>query len=215
MGVTVRGSAASAIVAIKRRVAPTMEDALYLGERQRARILDRTSRGVDVDGRAFVDYSTKKFYFSPDGRLNGSTRELVSDKKRKTAVKRLFRVISRGERKGKTGAPYVSRSGLSICFPGGYKQFKKWLGRSGVDLRGKNAPHMLQAIQIRATPGEGAAAKEVKLGIYGPKAKIANAHNEGGRVPRRRFFGISRSDRKAAVSDLQTRMIERLKNARV
>lgn len=202
------------IIALKHKTAPTIEDALYVGERQRARILDRTARGVDVNGRAFAPYSTKKIYVAPNSRLSGKSRAKVSEKAQQNATKRLFKKISRGENTRASGAPYISRTGLSICFPGGYAQYKKWLGRSGVDLRGQNAPHMLQGIQIQATAGASGSAKELRIGIYGPKAKLANAHNQGGRVPRRRFFGVSASDRRAAANDLKLRITERLRNAR-
>lgn len=208
MGITIKGSAGVLIRAIKTSVRPTIADAQYVGERQRARILDRTGKGVDVDGKGFAGYSSKLFYYSPDGRLKGSTRSKVSVKKRQAAVKRLFKKI--GESGGKSGAPYVSKTGLSICFPGGYRQFKKWLGRSNVDLRGKSAPHMLQGIQIQTK--ETGAAVEARIGIYGPKAKIASAHNAGGgKLPKRRFFGASRADRNEAVRDLKLRIKERLK----
>lgn len=210
MGVTIKGSASVLIRAIKANAKPTLADALYVGERQRARILDRTGRGVDIDGRGFAGYSTKLFYYSPDRRLKGSTRSKLGDKKRQSAVKRLFTKIGGGSQVGKSGAPYVSRSGLSICFPGGYRQFKKWLGRSNVDLRGKSAPHMLQGVQIQTK--ETGAAVEARIGIYGPKAKIANAHNAGGgRMPKRKFFGASKADRAEAVKDLKLRIKERLK----
>ena len=215
MGVVIRGSAAAVVIALKRSAAPTIEDALYIGERQRARILGRTARGVDINGRAFAPYSTAKIYVAPNSRLGGKSRAKVSEKSQRAATKRLFKKIARGESTSAGGSPYISRTGLSICFPGGYAQYKKWLGRAGVDLRGQNAPHMLQGIQIQATAGEAGSAKELRIGIYGPKAKLANAHNSGGgRVPRRRFFGVSASDRRAAAADLKIRVQERLRNAR-
>lgn len=210
MGVTVKGSVVASVRALKTKVQPTIADALYVGERQRARILDRTARGVDVNGAAFASYSTRRYYWSPNDRLNGRTKAKVTDQQRAAAVKRFARSIKARKKAG--NAPYVTPSGLSICFPLGYAQFKKWLGRSTVDLRGKNAPHMLQAIQIQAKDGGGGAAKEVRIGIYGPKAKLANAHNSGGgKLPKRRFFGASRADRAAAVKDLKTVIGARLK----
>ena len=190
---------------------PTTADALYIGERQRARILRRTESGRDVNGAAFSPYSTSRLYWSPNGRLSGRAMAKLGAKKNSEAVRRFAKKIG-VKKSGGSGAPYVSSTGQTICFPGGYAQFKKQLGRSKVDLRGAQAPHMLQAIQVKVEGGTGTVAA-VKLGIYGPKARIANAHTSGGRVPKRTFFGISRGDTRDAVRDLRDRIKVRLKDA--
>lgn len=227
MGVTVKGSAAETVIRLKRKSLPTAADALYVGERQRARILRRTESGRDVEGAAFAAYSTRRFYWSPGGRVRSvfhkrlgrlSAGETIRvnealRKKERASVKRYFKIVTKGESFKAGTAPYVSRSGLSICFPGGYAQFKATLGRRGVDLRGPRAPHMLQAIQVRVE-GSGETAAAVRLGIYGEAAKRANAHNAGGgRLPQRRFFGVGKGDKPDAVKDLRDRIRARLKNA--
>lgn len=183
---------------------------IYVGERQRTRILRRTESGRDVDGAAFAPYSTTKFYWSPNGRLKGATLSKLGDKKQKAAVKRFAKKID-ASTAGKSGAPHVSKSGLTICFPGGYRQFKKYLGRTTVDLRGAQAPHMLQAIQVKST------AEGVKIGIYGgEKGSIAAKHNLGaGRLPKREFFGVSRSDEREVVKDAEARIRAKLGNVKL
>jgi hypothetical protein len=68
---------------------------------------------------------------------------------------------------------------------------------------------MLQAIQTKV---EGL--KMLVLGIYGPKADIAQGHNEGARnLPQRRFFGASSADLKQMACDIGDRIAARMKRA--
>jgi len=141
------GDPAANIIRLRASVEPTREDKLYAGERQKARILGRTSMGVDVDGNAFAPYSKK------------------------------------------------------------YAAKKRALGRPGVvDLRGRNAPHLLQSIVAKAR------SDDLVLGVYGDKARIGQIHNEGaGRLPKRRWFAASRSDLSAMIRDVGARIKARLK----
>lgn len=50
------GSPLNVALNLAKSLAPTAGDLLYAAERQRARIITRTGRGVDVDGRAFTPY---------------------------------------------------------------------------------------------------------------------------------------------------------------
>ena len=198
-------------------------DKLYVGERQRARILERTGRGVDVDGQAFRPYSKRRFYWSPNSRMRAHLNKRVGnlragesirvheeiERRTKRSVKRYFRIFTKGEKFKKGAAPYVTASGMSICFPGGYDQFKRSLGRSAVDLRGVSAPHMLQAIQVRPT-GDG-----VKLGIFGEKGALAAKHNTGKGAPKREFFGVSRKDERDAAADALGRVRAKLKGVKL
>jgi hypothetical protein len=198
---------------IKKATQPTVGDALYMGQHQRTRMLDRTARGVDADGSQFAPYSENgPYYYNPNGRVSG-----VTDKQQKSAVSRLAR---------KVGNATKSSTGNSLKFES-YAAFKRWMGRSVVDLRGAKAPHMLQAIVVKVagviSSGLNAVgltqhnepAREMRVGIYGPMAERARGHNEGaGKLPRRRWFRIGRGDVGAMKKDLLDRIGARLKSAR-
>ncbi|MCX6608511.1 MAG: hypothetical protein NTV52_33660 [Acidobacteria bacterium] len=205
MGITIKGSGSEFILRLQEKAKLTAADKVYIGERQKARILRRTESGRDVNGSAFAEYSTGPFYWSPTGRLSRRSAAKAGEGKTKAAVNRYAKKLGAGKAV-KGGAPYVSRSGLTICFPGGYRQFKQYLGRTGVDLRGAKAPHMLQAIQVKPT-GDG-----VSLGIYGEQGALAAKHNAGRGVPKREFFGVSGRDKREAVADARARVREKLKS---
>lgn len=155
-------------------------DLRYALERQRSRILERTRRGVDLNGSTFAPYSTKGPYYYYPSRLG-------SAKSRSAAAARLGRKIG------------GTRTRLGIKFAS-YAAFKASLGRNVVDLTGPRAPHMLQAMVVRTKSGS-----EGTIGIYGSEADRAEGHNVGvpGRLPRREFFGWSASDEKDMVDDLE------------
>ena len=89
-----------------------------------------------------------------------------------------------------------------------YDDFKKSLGRSGVDLRGASAPHMLQAITVKTTgtrDASGSRLSEVIIGVYGEAAARGQGHNAGNPktgLPQRRWFGASRDDAKKFSEDV-------------
>lgn len=199
MPVTLRTSSGQApeqvILRIARAIKPTHEDLLYAGQRQITRILERTARGVDVNGRPFAPYSKNgPYYYNPNGRLGPAGRAKLSEKQQKDSAKRM---------QGKIGGS-LSRTGRTVKFPS-YAAFKQWLGRSGVDLTGPRAPHMLQALTAKAS------GVDVTLGIYGTAAARATGHNFGARhLPQRRFFGASADDAKQMVKDIYVRIKARL-----
>ena len=227
------GDPVAHIRALKAAAEVTTEDLLYAGQRQRTRILDRTRAGVDVDGVPFAPYSTKgPYYYNPSAILGGSGirhltrqrniehafsvkgastgREIGSLKGRaKRLLKKLGGETLYGSAKSLShGEMRLSKSGQSIRFES-YAAFKAWLGRTCVDLTGPRAPHMLQAIQTKV---EGL--KMLVLGIYGPKADIAQGHNEGARnLPQRHFFGASYADLKQMACDIGDRVAARMKRA--
>ncbi|MDE2103017.1 MAG: hypothetical protein KGL39_37580 [Patescibacteria group bacterium] len=235
------------ILRLKENTLPTEGDAIYAAQRQRTRILERTMRGVDVDERPFEPYSQDgPYYYYPNGRV-GTTK--FTAKQNKAAAKRLLKRIGEFEsvvsslpekfqRKipgindnGDTGAR-LTRSGQGIRFDS-YAAFKASLGRGSVDLRGPRAPHMLQAIAVRAgnrafgtygddeapsLNGKSQPVEEFALGIYGQEAGRARGHNTGDnplwkRKHQRRFFGASLSDVRSMVSDISTRILARMKAA--
>jgi len=216
---------------LKKAATPTVGDALYAGQRQRTRILDRTARGVDVNGRPFKPYSENgPYYYNPNGRLTAASRAQIGDKTQKGAAKRFLSNITTKAQREKGGAPTVSRTGRTVKFES-YAAFKKWLGRAVVDLRGARSPHMLQAIAIKVggyiLGGEQDAAgvqsnsqqpaTEMRIGIYGDAAQRATGHNTGpdtgAAVPKREFFGASAADIKQMARDVLARIQARLGRA--
>lgn len=202
-------------------VLPTEGDLLAAGQHKRSRILRLTDRGDDVDGRPFAAYnSTRPYYFYPAG--PGSLKRNDAELKRnKAAVKRFARKV------GRTKAA-VTRSGLGIRFPS-YDAFKHtYLGRSNVDLRGPRAPHMLQALVVRAgsieQAGEDrqvglndhpATATDFSVGIYGQEAIRANGLNSEDRpkgMPQRRFIGSSERDTFELSNLIVRRVARRMKD---
>jgi hypothetical protein len=104
-----------------------------------------------------------------------------------------------------------------------YAKKKAAYGRTGVDLRGRNAPNMLQAIVTTAgglsssdesTGGDSdAPAHEGSIAFYDERAALlAQVHNEGeGRQPRRHFFAASDEDVLEMERDIGERIEVRLR----
>ena len=185
----------------------TVGDLLYAGNRQKARILDRTARGIDFQGRRFAPYSTRGPYYSYPGKRSQN------------------RGASRGVRWRSTGR-VGRKTRLGIKYDN-YGAFKRAIGRSHVDLRGANTPHMLQAIVVmsdgvkvgerRQIPlrGFNRPGKRLAVGIYGNEAERAEGHNEGaGNLPRRRFFDVSDSDLNMIMQDITDRQEQRMMRRR-
>ena len=216
------------------RAVPTQGDALYAAQRQRTRILERTERGVDVNGAAFAPYSENGPYYyypNPGRRSVGPIGKGQYEKKQKAAVRRLLKITTdvsttRAEYLGGTSVGGVpTKSGLGIRFES-YADFKRSLGRAGVDLLGPRAPHMLQAIIVATDAGTGgnltdedvglgsrtSPAKLIRIGIYGTEADRASGHNQGtSRLPKRYFFGASDQDIQDIGADIQERVVRRVK----
>lgn len=189
-------------VAIK----PTRALALALAESQRSRMLKRTDAGKDFSERAFSPYSTNgPYYYNPTGASGKSDGKKVNAKQQHAAAKRfLGKITTKAQRerasnpfapmstRNSSGTPHLSRTGRTVVFRS-YSAFKKWLGRTNVDLRGPRAPHMLQAMQAKGTEAGGQV--QGVIGIYGEAAKRASGHNNGARhLPQRRFLAASRAD---------------------
>jgi hypothetical protein len=157
---------------------PRPEAFLYAGNRQKSRILDRTSRGVDVDEQPFAPYnSSRPYYWYP-------AKEL---KNRNSARTRFFKKIE---------GPTARKTTKGIRFDS-YAAFKASMGRLVVDLMGARAPHMLQAFVVKVSGGL------LTIGIYGEEAERASAHNEGTKnLPRRHFFDASESDKTEMAADI-------------
>jgi hypothetical protein len=203
------------ILDLAGKAKPTEGDAMYAAQRQRTRILERTARGVDVDEQPFAEYSKNgPYYYYPNGRVGNKK---FAQEKNNAAAKRLQKKLGKGK---------VTPNGIRFE---SYADFKASLGRTGVDLRGPSAPHMLQAIAVKTNNRNVGAygddnvglnekateVDEVTIGIYGKEAERASGHNQGipGRLPKRRFFGASKSDIAEMVSDMKTRILARIKAA--
>lgn len=205
------GKASEFVANFKAAASITVGDVLYALNRQKSRILDRTMKGVDVNGAGFAPYSTNGPYYYYPGKAS---------KNRSGAAGRFAKKV--GGTKTRLGVKFAS-----------YAAFKASLGRSVVDLMGPSAPHMLQAIVVRVAgrtitdgfspsggdnrPIDGGVGAEAQgtIGIYGPEADRAEGHNTGaGHLPKREFFGFGAADEQAVVDDIATMQGARLDQLR-
>ncbi len=180
-----------ALVLESGKLALTENELKQIGERQIGRIQERTSRGIDIRGKAFAPYSsTGYYYFYPAG----PNRSKLS---RKRAAARLQRIVGGN----------LTRSGQGVRFES-YAAFKRALGRGpNVDLMGPRAPHMMQSMVAWVEGGH------LVIGFYDPeKARIAKAHNTGNRrLPKREFFGVSDEERDLIRTDAAQAVKDRLR----
>ena len=188
---------------LQNRLTVRIEDIELVAEEQKTRILERTARGVDYEGRAFAPYSTKgPYYYYPNGR--NRTLGGVASRIDRAAARRFHAKINKG--RGAAIGEVTRGGGIKFA---SYAEFKKALGRQNVDLTGPRAPHMLQAF-VKTISGP----LEVRLGIYDPeKAAIASGHQTGvakTHLPQRKFFAVSDSDREA----IKARLVELLNQRR-
>ncbi len=167
----------------------TAADLEYALQRQKTRILSRTARGVDAEGRAFAPYSTKGPYYHYPGK---------GSKGRRAAAGRFAK---------KTGG---TRTRVGVRFES-YADFKRSLGRSVVDLLGPRAPHMLQAVVVR-TRATSSGDVDGTIGVYGPEAARAEGHNLGTRtLPKREWFSVGRGEDEAIMRDVEALVYARVK----
>lgn len=205
---------------LEKAAQPTIGDLLFAGQRQRSRILMRTSRGIDADGGTFAPYSLKgPVYYYPGKTATGRRKSVkrIADKLGITGNRKVINV------KGAT-TQYVQKTTLGLKFSS-YAALKAAFGRLNVDLRGIVAPHMLQALIVRVmefTLGDNAKAyqplpnvatepaDQINIGIYGAEAIRANKHQKGlGNMPRRKFIGANGEDQKLMIQDILSRMLIR------
>jgi hypothetical protein len=194
---------------------PLKSDLLYAGKRQKTRILDRTAKGLDVNGAAFAPYNTTRPYYYYPG--NKGSRASIAFLKNKSAgygmgVKELRTVLkrevtARNRFFNKIGLKNVEgvhkTAGAGIYYPS-YAAFKASLGRAGVDLTGPKAPHMLQAIQVLIREGE------IVIGIYGDEAERAEKHNFGlDHMPKREFFAANDAEVSLMTDDVLEMIVQR------
>lgn len=176
------------------------KDLLFAAERQKARIIDRTAKGLDFEGKAFAPYKDTGrpyYYYAQSG---GSANARIR------AATRLHGTL------GRSYGATLTKSRKGIKFPN-YAAFKRWLGRKGstVDLTGPRAPHMMQSLVATVKP-TGLGMFRIVIGIYDEeKARIAEGHNKGvpGRLPKREFMGFSREDVKEIRSDVIDHILAR------
>jgi len=195
---------------------PTVGDLLFVGQVFRSRIRRRTEQGIDVNGAAFVPYSTRPYYFYPNRDSAGNNREARA-------------TVARG-RFNKTGR-LGKRTPLGIRYEGGYAEAKAAHGRPGVDLYGlEQHVHMLDTMMVRAggvelsaeageflfgdateiQAGGLAAATELNIGFYGPEWERAKGNNEGtATIPKREFFALNDQDLRIGEQGIAERMIAR------
>lgn len=207
MGAIIRNNPAEVVARWQKAIQITAADAALAVNRQKTRILERTAKGLDVEGRAFAPYSRKgPYYHYPNGRAGSS----FTDRQNKSAAARLFRALKPGGAPKWAGGIRKTRTGKGLVFDS-YAAFKRWLGRTAVDLRGPRAPHMLQALVVKVAGAGAAIVKEARIGLYGKEAARADGHQRGtGRLPKRKFLGASADDRKIMIGELMDRIKARM-----
>lgn len=207
MGATIKNDPVAIVKRWQKAIQVTAADAALVVNRQKTRILERTARGLDVEGRAFAPYSRKGPYYHYPTKAGGSS---FTERQKKAAAGRLFRALKPGGAPKWAGGMRKTRTGKGLAFDS-YAAFKRWLGRTAVDLRGPRAPHMLQALVVKVAGAGAAIVKEARIGIYGKEAARADGHQRGtGRLPKRKFLGASAADRKAMIGELMARIKARI-----
>ncbi len=185
---------------------------------QHRRIINRTARGLDADGRSFTAYDDKHpYYWNP----KGSTAGVALTSSQRQSRNRLARTV-----RGKGGAKKTSRG---IRFDS-YAAFKASFGRVLVDLTsvGRPTTHMMMSIvllirgtsrRLRGAESVGSVsantrpATEGRLVIRGAPGPRAASHNEGlGRMPRRQFLAWGIGDLERAKNFVVQRMENRLRH---
>jgi hypothetical protein len=225
-----------ASVAIRRVIkalsTPTVGDLLAVGQGGRTAIRQRTARGIDVNGAPFAPYSTKRFYFYPNGAV-GSTRRVAGTRNLNQQQVQKARATAAAGRFKKTDKIGL-RTPYGIRYDGGYAEAKAAHGRQNPDLYGlQQHTHMLDTMMVKAGGVELTSAgdsldfgseleasenimpaTEVTLGFYGPEAARAQGNNEGTRtVPKREFFALNSQEQTVAETILGRRMEARAKEA--
>lgn len=125
-------------------------------------IVERTTEGLDMNGSAFPKYSTTRIYIGQDSPYYAIA-------------------VSAG---GRTVRKSNGAAILGVVFDGGYAEFKAKLGHSNVDLFVLG--DMLAAIdEVADEPDRG------RLGIFNQTQNAKGAaHQNGGGVPMRQFWGL-------------------------
>lgn len=181
-------------VDLRERLTVPRETMLLAGESVRSHIVQDTAHGVDAEGSTFAPYSKKGPYYYNPSTGGGKFRARAPH----VAAARLHGLL---KRRGLPGA--LSRNGTTIRFES-YAEFKATFGRLNVDLRGIDAPHMLDQIEVQAT------ANEARIFIQGEAGGRAQGHNVGaGRLPRRTFFAISQDAAQSVLATIRDWILKR------
>ena len=189
--VTIQISSKGGIATLARNLKiafrPTKEDMRFVLSNQKARILARTARGVDVNNVPFKPYSDKgPYYWYPNASKSMTMRGKRSSATRKA---KKFRGTS---------------TGVGVKFDS-YAAFKLSQGSFRVNLRGTAAPHMLNQIAVRVhskTRGS--------LRIEGEAKQRASEHETGTELlPRRSFMGFNSQDTSDMTDELAQSIMKR------
>lgn len=149
----------------------SLDASLYLeiGNTVKALMIERTLAGKDVSGNAFAGYSTQPYYAPVARRLPGYP-------------------MPAGGR--------LTKSGKSMFFAGGYREYKGGLGR-GTSPQLSVSNQMLSDEMVRA--------EDDRAVIYfgsAASAEKAHGHHFGtNRLPRREHFGIQDSQSLHQIED--------------
>jgi len=193
-------------------------DLVIAMQHQKLRILKRTARGLDFDGKTFTRYNrTRPVYVYPEG--SGKTRT----KRARTAAKRsrdsLFLKLRKPVKGPNKSKPAKTRKGIK--FPS-YEAMKRAFGINVVDMRSirSRARHMMDVLVVKA--GGSTVRKRggnsdrpglsVSLVVEGRKqSRRMSIHGLGlGSQPVRRVMAMSALDRVEFLNDVTRNIAERL-----
>jgi len=127
-------------------------------------IRERTEQGLDSTSKDFVDYSTKPMYMGLAAKYNANRTKPVGGRE--------------------------TKSGKSMHFPGGYKEYRNNLGVSKPNLENKGT--LLQAMQYAF---EGLKRIVITIAPIANRQVIGAAINNGeGTQPKREWFDYGQTD---------------------
>jgi len=164
----------------------THENMYTLGTEARAVMLTRTQLGRDEDDNAFVPYSTKRYYAPIARRPLGYP---------KPAGGRTHGIGKRAKKRLKT-----------MAFDGGYRHYKVGGGWGATPQL--SVSNRMQNDLVVTTPNE----RTAVLSFVSERSDtIAEAHDKGIGVPRRKWFGVGSSVSREQIERKYIELMESLK----
>lgn len=203
---------------IRRLTTITVGDIQFVGQFLRSEILQRTARGLDVNGAPFAPYSTKgPYYFYPNGQRSEVRHA------RATAAKNRFKTAGGSGERTPYGIRYASYAaakeahGASVVNLFGMEQHTHMLNTMVVKVDGQAMEDALGPTGSELSAFENIApARRLSIGFYGPEAERAKGHNEGvpGKLPQREFMALNEAELERGAHAIEQRLKTRAAAAR-